>query len=109
MNKVKRVSIFIQIAGSGRHRISSQGGGTRGAPSQVAVMSEVDPFRQYVKDLFRQYVKDRLKIEATDDQELFLDVATELQSEGVVITHEVFGVIKATVDFTKEILEKGRT
>jgi hypothetical protein len=72
-------------------------------------MNEVDLFRQYVKDVFRQYVKDRLKIETSEDQELFLEVATELQSEGVVVTHEVLAVIKATVASTKEILEKGRT
>jgi hypothetical protein len=35
-------------------------------------------------------------------------VATQLQSEGVAVTHDVFVGIKATVDFTKEILEKGR-
>jgi hypothetical protein len=82
------VSNFIRIASSGRHRIyriSSQRGGTE--VSQVRwLMSEVD--------LFRQYVKDRTKIETSEDQELFLEVATELQSEGVVVTHEVFAVIK---------------
>jgi hypothetical protein len=42
-------------------------------------------------------------------KELFLEVANQLQSEGVVITRDLFAVIKATVDFTKTISEKGRT
>jgi hypothetical protein len=52
---------------------------------------------------------ERLNIETGADKELFLEVVTQLQNEGVLITHDVFAVIKATVDLTKEILEKGRT
>jgi len=56
----------------------------------------------------RQYAIERLNIETGTDKELFLEVVAQLQNEGVVITDDVFVVIKATVDLTKEILEKGR-
>jgi hypothetical protein len=59
-------------------------------------------------DLFRLYA-DRFNIETSADKELFLEVVTQLQSEGVEATHEVFTAIKATVDLMKEMSEKGRT
>jgi hypothetical protein len=56
----------------------------------------------------RQYAIERLNIETGADKKLFLEVVAQLQNEGVVTTDDVFVVIKATVDLTKEILEKGR-
>jgi hypothetical protein len=56
----------------------------------------------------RQYAIERLNIETDADKKLFLEVVAQLQNEGVVTTDDVFVVIKATVDLTKEILEKGR-
>jgi hypothetical protein len=50
------------------------------------------------KDICRQ-------IEANQDKETFLEVVNRLQSEGVVITHDVFAAIQATIDLTKEAIE----
>jgi hypothetical protein len=47
----------------------------------------------------------RLKIEANQDKETFLEVVNRLQSEGVIITHDVFAAIQATIDLTKEAIE----
>ena len=47
----------------------------------------------------------RRKIEANQDKETFLEVVNRLQSERVVITHEVFAAIQATIDLTKEAIE----
>jgi hypothetical protein len=66
--------------------------------SQEAVMSEAD--------LFRQYAKEHLKIETSADKELFLKVVTQLQNEGAMATDDMFAVVKAIVDCTKEISEK---
>jgi hypothetical protein len=63
-------------------------------------------------DLLRQYAKEAMHgsptVTSENEKELFLEMANQLQNEGVAVTHDVFAVIKATVDFTKEILEKGR-
>jgi len=45
----------------------------------------------------------RLKIEANSDKETFLDVVNRLQSERVVITHDVLAAIQATIDLTREM------
>lgn len=47
----------------------------------------------------------RLKIEASTDKEIFLEVVNRLQSERMVITHDVLPAIKATIDLTKEVFE----
>ena len=44
-----------------------------------------------------------------NEKQLFLKMTNQLQSEGVAMTRDVFAAIKATVDFTKTISEKGRT
>ncbi len=47
----------------------------------------------------------RLKIEASTDKEIYLEVLERLQSESVVITQDVLAAIKATIDLTKEVVE----
>ena len=47
----------------------------------------------------------RLQIEANTDKETILEVVNRLQSEGVVITHDVFAAIQATLDLTNETIE----
>jgi mannitol/fructose-specific phosphotransferase system IIA component (Ntr-type) len=47
----------------------------------------------------------RLKIEANTDKETILEVVNRLQSDGVVITHDVFAAIQATLDLTNETIE----
>ena len=47
----------------------------------------------------------RVAIEASTDKELIFDVVSRLQSEGVIITHDVLAAIKATADLTKEVIE----
>jgi hypothetical protein len=47
----------------------------------------------------------RLKIEASTYKETFLDVVNRLQSEGVVITHDVLAAIQATIDLTRDMTE----
>jgi len=47
----------------------------------------------------------RLKIGASTDKEIILEVVNRLQSEKVVITHDVLAAIKATIDLTKEVVE----
>ncbi len=47
----------------------------------------------------------RLKIEANTDKETILEVVNRLQSEGVVITRDIFAAIQATLDLTKETIE----
>jgi len=49
----------------------------------------------------------RLKIEANTYKEIFVDVVSRLQSEGVVITHDVLAAIQATIDLTREVEEQG--
>jgi len=47
----------------------------------------------------------RLKIEASIFKELMVDVVSRLQSEGVVITHDVLAAIQATIDLTRGVEE----
>jgi hypothetical protein len=67
-------------------------------------MSEADLLRQHAKE----GVHGSSTVKSENEKELFLEIANQLQSEGVAVTHDVFAVVKATVDLTKEILEKGR-
>jgi hypothetical protein len=47
----------------------------------------------------------RLKIEASIYKEIIVDVVSRLQSEGVVITHDVLAAIQATIDLTRAVEE----
>ncbi len=47
----------------------------------------------------------RRKIDASTEKEIVLDVVNRLQSERVVITHDVLAAIKATLDLSKGIVE----
>jgi hypothetical protein len=47
----------------------------------------------------------RSKIEGNAEKDLFLDVLSRLQSEGVPITNDVLAAIQATIDLTKEVVE----
>ena len=44
----------------------------------------------------------RLKIEANTDKETILEVVNRLQSEGVVITGDIFAATQATLDRNRE-------
>ncbi len=47
----------------------------------------------------------RLKIDASKDKDIFLEVVERLQSERVVISDDVLAAIRATIDLTKEVVE----
>src|SRR5579863_2302780 len=63
---LSRVSLFIQTAGSSRHRLPNNVGRQQGVSSQEAVMTEAHLLRQYAKEAMHSSSKSTNENEKRD-------------------------------------------